>query len=141
MSDVSALMDKLKTTVSYKQFDAPRASDQTWPVLEKIARAQSALADPQSQSLAPEAQATAPATTAVAAGAAAEPVTQAVAPAPSPAAAPNPAPASGSLFARLQVDAASPKAGAFGRYTVGKPAEDGPQALSEIFERIGRKAV
>lgn len=141
MSDVSALMDKLKTTVSYKQFDAPRVSDQSWPVLEKMARAKSALAGSDSQSLIPEAPAAAPATTAVAAPLPAEPATQAVAPAPGPVSAPIPVPANGSLFARLQVDVTSPKAGAFSRYAVGKPVQEGPQALSEIFERIGRKAL
>ena len=137
MSDVNALMDKLKSTVAYKQFDSPRAVDQAWPVLEKMALAQSSLSQPVRQS---------------------QPVHQVMASAPrmeaaAPAYAPAPAaairapdilvteaPAEGSLFQRLHADAAPSKSGAFSRYGAANVAEDAPQALSDIFERIGRKA-
>lgn len=139
MSDVSALMDKLKSTVSYKQFDAPRSTDQAWPVLEKLARAQNALTDPDPKSSSAETPVTHPVIAPVAAPAGAA-VTVEAAAEPAPPAS-NQSSTAGSLFARLQVDAASPKAGAFSRYTVAKPLQEGPQVLSEIFERIGRKAL
>lgn len=135
MSDVSALMDKLKSTVNYKQFDAPRASEQAWPILEKMARAKSALSRPDLQ-VVPAAPAPAPAQA---------PAQTPVAPVAAPAVE---APVSGSLFDRLQIDGRArgaeadlPKSAAFSRYGATKAVEDAPQALSEIFERIGRKAL
>ena len=148
MSDVSALMDKLKSTVNYKQFDAPRASDQAWPVLERMARAQSALSHPEAP-VAPIAQA--PVAAAPIAPAPVAPAPVEVAPVAASPAAPAVAaepPANGSLFDRLQVDgrarggeAELPKGAAFSRYGAAKAVETAPQALSEIFERIGRKAL
>jgi hypothetical protein len=138
VSDVSALMDKLKATVSYKQFDAPRAGDQAWPILEKMARAKSALSQPEPQKIAPAARAEAAPMAAPIAAPAAAPT------APTARVADvlvSEAPAEGSLFSRLQADAAPAKSAAFGRYGAAKAAEDAPQALSEIFERIGRKAL
>ena len=141
MSDVSALMDKLKSTVNYRQFDAPRASDQAWPVLERMARAQSALSRPDTAAapMAPPAVAQAPIAQAPVAPAPVAPVE--VAPVAEP-------PANGSLFDRLQVDgraraaeAELPKGAAFSRYGAAKAVEPAPQDLSEIFERIGRKAL
>lgn len=127
MSDVSALMDKLKSTVSYKQFDAPRSADtQSWPVLEKMAKAQNALSHFEAApTIAPAVEAMAEA-------------------------APKSAPATtkrveGSLFDRLQAqgrargEGEAPKAARFGRYADPKVVEEAPQALSEIFDRIGRK--
>lgn len=137
VSDVSALMDKLKSTVNYKQFDAPRAPEEAWPVLERMARAKNALSRPEVQTIAPAAPAASP-----------MPQVQAA-----PVAPPTPAlavetPTSGSLFDRLQVDGRAragdadlPKSAAFSRYGAAKTVEDAPQALSEIFERIGRKAL
>ncbi|PHY18314.1 hypothetical protein CSW59_16320 [Caulobacter sp. BP25] len=136
-------MDKLKATVSYKQFDAPPASEQAWPVLEKMARAKSALSEPVSQ------------VAAASAGDQIAPAAPVAAPVAAPASAParmadvlvTEAPAEGSLFERLQADAAPAKSAAFGRYgaaqtaRAAKTAEAEPQALSEIFERIGRKAL
>lgn len=126
MSDVNALMDKLKSSVSYKQFDAPRATDaHAWPVLEKIAKAQTALSHFEPK------QTMAPAPEAV------EQVQPAVAPTVTAAR------VEGSLFDRLQAEAT--KAPRFGRYADAKPAEPQaqpqaqPQALSEIFDRIGRR--
>ncbi len=149
MSDVSALMDKLKSTVNYKQFDAPRASEQAWPVLERMARAKSELS--RLDMPAPASMAQAPVTPAPVVQA---PVAQApveMAPAAPPAAAPGFAaepPTSGSLFDRLQVDGRTrgaeadlPKGAAFSRYGSANTVEAAPQALSEIFERIGRKAL
>ncbi|MDR6624062.1 hypothetical protein [Caulobacter segnis] len=163
MSDVSALMDKLKATVSYKQFDAPRAGDLAWPVLEKMARAKSALSQPTSQVMAapapvplapaPLAPVTPPPVTAAPVAAptgwiAPANAPLAAAPAAPPVATPvatdilvSQAPAEGSLFERLQADATPTKAAAFSRYGAAQPAQDAPQALSEIFERIGRKAL
>ncbi len=147
MSDVSALMDKLKSTVNYRQFDAPRASEQAWPVLEKMARAKSELSRPDtsaSASMAPAPMAPAPVAQAPAA-----PIE--VAPVAPPTAASGFAaepPTNGSLFDRLQVDGRArgaeadlPKGAAFSRYGSAKTVEAAPQALSEIFERIGRKAL
>ncbi|UAL09295.1 hypothetical protein [Caulobacter segnis] len=120
-------MDKLKSTISYKQFDAPRSDGQTWPVLEKMARAQSALA-----------------ATETPLPVAAPPVAT-----PSVAAAPTPQAAESSLFDRLhaegrpriEVGEVEAHTGArFARYASAKTADDAPQALSAIFERIGRKA-
>lgn len=138
MSDVSALMDKLKATVSYKQFDAPRAGDQAWPILEKMARAKSALSQP-----APQMMAAASPAEAAPIAAPVAPVAQVAAPAVVADVLVSQAPAEGSLFQRLQADAAPVKPTAFGRYGAAQPAQaaqDAPQALSEIFERIGRKA-
>lgn len=147
MSDVSALMDKLKSTVNYRQFDAPRASEQAWPVLEKMARAKSELSRPDtsaSASMAPAPMAPAPVAQAPVA-----PIE--VAPVAPPTAASGFAaepPTNGSLFDRLQVDGRArgaeadlPKGAAFSRYGSAKTVEAAPQALSEIFERIGRKAL
>jgi hypothetical protein len=147
VSDVSALMDKLKSTVNYRQFDAPRASEQAWPVLEKMARAKSELSRPDtsaSASMAPAPMAPAPVAQAPAA-----PIE--VAPVAPPTAASGFAaepPTNGSLFDRLQVDGRArgaeadlPKGAAFSRYGSAKTVEAAPQALSEIFERIGRKAL
>ena len=128
-------MDKLKATVSYKQFDAPRAADQAWPILEKMARAKTALSQPAPQTIAPAA----PAEAAPVATAAAP-----VAPAVVADVLISPAPAEGSLFDRLQADTVPAKPAAFSRYGAAQPvqaAQDAPQALSEIFERIGRKAI
>lgn len=57
-------------------------------------------------------------------------------------------PTNGSLFDRLQIDGRArgaeadlSKGAAFSRYGSAKPVEAAPQALSEIFERIGRKAL
>jgi len=147
VSDVSALMDKLKSTVNYRQFDAPRASEQAWPVLEKMARAKSELSRPDtsaSASMAPAPMAPAPVAQAPVA-----PIE--VAPVAPPTAASGFAaepPTNGSLFDRLQVDGRArgaeadlPKGAAFSRYGSAKTVEAAPQALSEIFERIGRKAL
>lgn len=138
MSDVSALMDKLKSTVNYKQFDAPRASEQAWPILEKMARAKSALSRPDLQVV----PAAAPAPVQAPVQTHAAPVAEVM---PAPAAE---ASASGSLFDRLQADgrprgadADVPKGAAFSRYGATKAVDDAPQSLSEIFERIGRKAL
>lgn len=142
MSDVSALMDKLKSTISYKQFDAPRSDARTWPVLEKMARAKNALTIPEAlgQSPAPapvEAFAVEAAPVEVAPVAVAAP------------AVPNPAPKTveSSLFDRLQAEGRSRIGGGeahtgarFARYASDKTVDDAPQALSAIFERIGRKA-
>lgn len=152
MSDVSALMDKLKSTVNYKQFDAPRASEQAWPVLERMARAQSALSHPDMSAAASMTQAPmAPAPVAQAPVAPVEVAPVAPPPAAPPAAAPGFAAeptSNGSLFDRLQVDGRArgaeadlPKGAAFSRYGSAKTVEAAPQALSEIFERIGRKAL
>lgn len=124
MSDVSALMDKLKSTIAYQQFDAPRSAEaQAWPVLEKMAQAKNALSHLES----------------------------APPPAPAPAPAPTPTPEArtdGSLFDRLQAEGRThgatagdeaPKGARFSRYANAKDAGEAPQALSEIFERIGRK--
>jgi hypothetical protein len=140
-------MDKLKSTVNYRQFDAPRASEQAWPVLEKMARAKSELSRPDtsaSASMAPAPMAPAPVAQAPAA-----PIE--VAPVAPPTAASGFAaepPTNGSLFDRLQVDGRArgaeadlPKGTAFSRYGSAKTVEAAPQALSEIFERIGRKAL
>ncbi|MEW6388985.1 MAG: hypothetical protein AB1542_00850 [Pseudomonadota bacterium] len=140
-------MDKLKSTVNYRQFDAPRASEQAWPVLEKMARAKSELSRPDtsaSASMAPAPMAPAPVAQAPAA-----PIE--VAPVAPPTAASGFAaepPTNGSLFDRLQVDGRArgaeadlPKGAAFSRYGSAKTVEAAPQALSEIFERIGRKAL
>ncbi|AVQ03540.1 hypothetical protein B7G68_17830 [Caulobacter segnis] len=124
-------MDKLKATVSYKQFDAPRAGDQAWPILEKMAQAKSAL----SRAVSPVAAPVAPIEAAPAAPPAASPAARVADVLVSE------APAEGSLFSRLQADTAPAKAAAFSRYGAAKPVEDAPQALSEIFERIGRKAL
>lgn len=148
MSDVSALMDKLKSTVNYKQFDAPRGSEQAWPVLERMARAKSALSRPDLQVVTPAASVVTPAVSVEAAPVApAAPVQPVAPPAAAPVFAAEPTP-NGSLFDRLQVDgraqggdAALPRSAAFSRYGVDKAAEPAPQALSEIFERIGRKAL
>jgi hypothetical protein len=121
-------MDKLKATVSYKQFDAPRAGDQAWPILEKMARAKNALSQPESPRIAPTAREAAP----MAAPAPATRVADVLV---------SEAPAEGSLFSRLQADTAPAKSAAFGRYGAANAAEDAPQALSDIFERIGRKAL
>lgn len=118
MSDVSALMDKLKSTIAYQQFDAPRSAEaQAWPVLEKMAQAKNALSHLES--------------------------------APPPAPTPTPeARTDGSLFDRLQAEGRThgatagdeaPKGARFSRYANAKDAGEAPQALSEIFERIGRK--
>jgi hypothetical protein len=140
-------MDKLKSTVNYRQFDAPRASEQAWPVLEKMARAKSELSRPDtsaSASMAPAPMAPAPVAQAPVA-----PIE--VAPVAPPTAASGFAaqpPTNGSLFDRLQVDGRArgaeadlPKGAAFSRYGSAKTVEAAPQALSEIFERIGRKAL
>jgi hypothetical protein len=125
-------MDKLKSTISYKQFDAPRSDGQTWPVLEKMARAQSALA-----------------ATETPLPVAAPPVATPSVATPSVAAAPAPQAAESSLFDRLhaegrpriEVGEVEAHTGArFARYASAKTADDAPQALSAIFERIGRKA-
>jgi hypothetical protein len=133
-------MDKLKATVSYKQFDAPRAGDQAWPILEKMARAKSALSQP----TAPMMAAPAPMAPALVTAAPVTAPTGGVAPAAAPMAPDvlvSQAPAEGSLFQRLQADTGPAKAAAFSRYGAAQPAQDAPQALSEIFERIGRKAL
>lgn len=133
MSDVSALIDKLKTSVSYKQFDAPRSSDRAWPVLEKMAQAKNSLT---------------PFETPRAAGPI---VTVEIDEAPSaPAAATTltaEPQAAGSLFDRLQAEGRSrgpqvqpANSARFSRYGATKAVNDAPEALSEIFERIGRKA-
>ncbi|MCK5909758.1 MAG: hypothetical protein KAG62_07385 [Caulobacter sp.] len=137
----------MKSTVNYRQFDAPRASEQAWPVLEKMARAKSELSRPDtsaSASMAPAPMAPAPVAQAPAA-----PIE--VAPVAPPTAASGFAaepPTNGSLFDRLQVDGRArgaeadlPKGAAFSRYGSAKTVEAAPQALSEIFERIGRKAL
>ncbi len=140
MSDVSALMDKLKATVSYKQFDAPRASDEAWPILEKMARAKNALSQPAPQRIAPAAPVeAAPVAAQVAAPAA--PVAPAKVSAVVADVLVSETPAEGSLFQRLQADTAPAKPAAFSRYGAAQPAQDAPQALSDIFERIGRKAI
>lgn len=145
MSDVNALMDKLKATVSYKQFDAPRGAEQAWPVLEKMARAKSALSQPDSQMMAPAARVeAAPAAPVAAAPVVADPAPAAVTVSATVRAADvlgSEASAEGSLFERLQADATPAKSAAFGRYGAAKAVESEPQALSEIFERIGRKAL
>lgn len=122
MSDVSALMDKLKSTIAYQQFDAPRSAEaQAWPVLEKMAQAKNALSHLEA------------------------------APPPAPTPTPTLAPETrtdGSLFDRLQAEGRThgatagdeaPKGARFSRYANAKDAGEAPQALSEIFERIGRK--
>lgn len=133
MSDVSALMDKLKSTISYKQFDAPRSDAHTWPVIEKMARAQSALTTPET----PAPVEAAPVV--LAAPIAAAPI----------AATPAPQAPESSLFDRLhaegrpriEVGEVEAHTGArFARYASPKAVDDAPQALSAIFERIGRKA-
>jgi carboxylesterase type B len=133
VSDVSALMGKLKATVSYKQFDAPPASEQAWPILEKMARAKSALAQPAPQVMAASVQDQI------------APVTPVAAPASAPARTADVlvsvTASEGSLFERLQADAAPAKSAAFSRYGAAEAAEAEPQALSEIFERIARKAL
>jgi hypothetical protein len=121
-------MDKLKSTISYKQFDAPRSEAHAWPVLEKMARAQNALTAPQ----------------------ASVPVEAAPVAIAAPAAeAPTPQAAASSLFDRLhaegrprvEVGEVEAHTGArFARYGNAKAVDDAPQALSAIFERIGRKA-
>jgi len=136
VSDVSALMDKLKSTISYKQFDAPRSDAHTWPVLEKMARAQNAL--------------TAPVATPIPAPVEAPPVAVAAPIAAAPiVAASAPQAAESSLFDRLhaegrpriEVGEVEAHTGArFARYATAKAVDDAPQALSAIFERIGRKA-
>jgi len=123
VSDVNALMDKLKSSVSYKQFDAPRSTDaHTWPVLEKIAKAQTALSrfEPE-QTIAP----------------APEAVVETTQPAAAPAVAATQV--EGSLFDRLQAEAT--RTTRFGRYADARAVETQaqPQALSEIFDRIGRR--
>lgn len=143
MNDVSALMDKLKSTISYKQFDAPPSADAyAWPVLEKMARVQSALpsvgAASEVSAVPSHTVSAAPAQTVVAAPVQA-PVQTVVA---------APAQAAGvSLFDRLQADGRSQKEGGepaagggrFSRYAAAPTVDDAPQALSDIFERIGRK--
>lgn len=122
VSDVSALVEKLKSSIAYKQFDAPRAADAyAWPILEKMARVQDEAPRPHSQETAPVAQAVTPQ----------EPVMR-------------------SLFDRLQAEApvhrsqeasgACGEAGPFSRYAAPQGVEETPQALSEIFARIGQKA-
>jgi len=110
-------MDKLKSTISYQQFDAPRSSESyAWPVLEKMAQTKSALSHVE------------------------------VAPEPEPA--PTETRLGGSLFERLQTEGRTsgaaagdeaPKSARFSRYASAKDVDPAPQALSEIFERIGRK--
>jgi len=126
-------MDKLKSTVSYKQFDAPRAAEHAWPILEKMARVKTALS-----------QFEAPHSFTPAAPVEVSPAPVAAA-APTPPAEPTPA---GSLFDRLHAegracgaDAEPRKSASFGRYGAANATTDSPQALSEIFERIGRKAI
>ncbi|USQ94555.1 hypothetical protein [Caulobacter sp. RL271] len=123
-------MDKLKSTISYKQFDAPRPADaHTWPVIEKMARAKSAIAS----------------------GEKATPVALApiVAPVVAPPEAAAPRIAESSLFDRLHAEGRprietgeveAHTSARFSRYATAKTVDDAPQALSAIFERIGRKA-
>ncbi|HJV42712.1 hypothetical protein [Caulobacter sp.] len=125
-------MNKLKSTVSYKQFDAPRSADaQSWPVLERMAKAQNALSHfeptptiaPSVETVSEAAPTLASATTARVEGARVE----------------------GSLFDRLhaqgraQGEGEAPRSARFSRYAETKIVEEAPQALSEIFDRIARK--
>jgi hypothetical protein len=147
VTDVSTLMGKLKANVAYRQFNDSASEDKsTWPVIERMARAQAFAASPESP--APQVQtAQAPA----APIAVAPPLSSASRPAavlaPAPVAAKPAAPApaqpstvraapilgGGSILRRYGVAAEAPAESP-------APKAPAPRALSDLFAHLERKA-